>query len=451
MDQNIILVDHNVHEKDLQRLTTDENSSNGENHDIDIVDPWCDPENLHFITFDDIVQAKERIKSLIIHTPCTKAHFLSDMLGMELYFKRDFQQVTGSYKERGALNTLLLLDEESRKRGVIAASAGNHAQALSYHGKLLNVKVTVVMPEIAPLMKIDMCKKRGAAVVIYGKDFNEAKCKALHLAKEHGYVYINGFDHPHAIAGLGSLGVEILQDDVKSNVDAVLVPVGGGGALAGISLAVKHLSPKTKVYGVEAERCPSFTEALKIGKPVKIKPGSTSADGLCVPQVGYNALAIAQNLIDGVITVDEESLALAILRLLELEKCVVEAAGAAPLAAILSGILPELKGKRVVALLSGGNIDTTCLGHCIERGLVHDRRLIEFTVQISDRPGGMMELSTFLYRAGVSIKDLNIESPFVMSDIFSTRVNVVAETRDAQHADQLVAALKKHYKHVICS
>ncbi|XP_071439073.1 L-threonine ammonia-lyase [Hetaerina americana] len=410
-----------------------------------LVDPWCSSTKPQKIMFEDITSAAFKVKQGILVTPCMKSH-LSEITGMEVYLKKDFLQYTGSFKERGARYALLMLPEENKRAGVISASLGNHALALCYHGNRLNIPVTVVMPIVAPIMKIQACRQYGANVVVKGVDMGEAKTIAMALGNEKGLTYINGYDHPHIMAGQGTLGLEIVEQVEKP--DAVIVPVGGGGLIAGVALAVKTLYPDVKVVGVESDRCPSFSNAVKAGKPIMTPIESTLADGLAVPMVGYNAFATAAPLIDKLVVVKEEWIAIAILRLVELEKCVVEGAGAAGLAAILAGKLDEFKGKRVVLPLCGGNIDTTILGRCLERGLAVDGRLLKFKVTVSDRPGGITELCRLMSTLGVSIKDIMHERAWLTSDIFSVQVKVVCETRDMEHAAQLKQALFKNYKSV---
>ncbi|CAD5112637.1 DgyrCDS1851 [Dimorphilus gyrociliatus] len=400
--------------------------------DEELSDPFCDPNDPQVVPFQEVSAAAYKIKSATT--------------GINIYFKREFLQYTGSFKERGARYTLQMLSEEKKKLGVIAASAGNHAQALAYHGVDLGIPVTVVMPIIAPIMKVTNCKSYGANVIVHGADLGEAKTHALKLAKIKGYTYINGYDHPHIIAGQGTCGLEILEQ--VSDVDAVVVPVGGAGLIAGIALAIKSLNPSVTVIGVESERCASFKAALEAGKPVYTKVSSTIADGLAVPVVGVNAFATASKYVDKTIVVSEEFIALAILRLVEQEKAVVEGAGATGLAAILEGKLDELKGKRVVIPLCGGNIDTTVLGRCLERGLAADGRLITFSVQVSDRAGGIAELTRLIASIGVSIKDIFHERAWLKNDIYSVINKCVVETRDEDHAKQLEELLKTHYSHI---
>ncbi|XP_013200994.2 L-threonine ammonia-lyase [Amyelois transitella] len=369
---------------------------------------------------------------------------MSTLYGMEIYYKNEFLQFTGSFKERGARNTLLLLPPESKQAGVISASLGNHSQGISYHGSLLNIPVTVVMPSVAPIMKIQKCRSFGANVVVHGLNMKEAKYRAMELAKEKGITYVNGYDHPHIIAGQGTVGLEIVEQ--VPDVDAVLVPVGGGGLLAGIAVAIKHLKPNVLIYGVETFKCASMLEAMNRNEPVGIDIRSTLADGLAVATVGYNAFFTAKPVTDKIITVKEEWLARAILRLVEQQKFVVEGAGAVGVAAIMAGLVPELANKKVVCVLTGGNIDTTLLGRVLDRGLAAENRYVKFKVTISDRPGGLSELCRHIASIGVSIKDILQERAWMFGDIFSVEVKVVCETRGADHVEQLREIICSNYK-----
>jgi threonine dehydratase len=343
------------------------------------------------ITFKDIEAARERIKDAVYYSPCPPSIPLSELTGMQIFCKLENLQRTGSFKERGARNALAQLPADQQKRGVIAASAGNHAQALAYQGKLLGIPATVVMPKFAPLIKVNNCQKLGANVVLHGKDFGEAKARAHEIAEEKNLAYIDGYDDPAIIAGQGTLGLEIIEQ--VPDADVVIVPVGGAGLLAGISLAVKTLRPQTKIVAVEAENVASFSAALEANKPTRIALHPTLADGLAIPQVGGNGFEVARSYVDKTVIVTEEQIAIAILRIVELEKGVVEGAAATPLAACLSGQLKEFAGKRVVLLFSGGNIDPNVLSRIIERGLVADGRLCRFTAMISDRPGRALSKS----------------------------------------------------------
>ena len=394
------------------------------------------------VTFADIEAARERIAGAVYYSPCQHSIPLSEITGMEIFCKLDNLQRTGSFKERGARNALSQLPPDQQKRGVIAASAGNHAQALAYQGKLLGIPATVVMPKFAPLVKVSNCQKLGATVVLHGRDFGEAKAHAHEIANEKELAYIDGYDDPAIIAGQGTMGVEIVEQ--VPDLDAMIVPVGGAGLIAGVSLAVKALRPNAKIVAVEAENVASFSAALEAGKPTQITMHPTLADGLAIPQVGANAFKIARPLIDQTLTVAEEQIAVAILRLVELEKSVVEGAAATPLAACMSGKLKELAGKRVVLLLCGGNIDPNVLSRVIESGLVADGRLGRFTAVISDRPGGLADLAAQIASTGASIKQVVHERAFASSDVSAVNVLCTVETRDHQHLAELRAKLKSH-------
>lgn len=423
-------------------MVAENENNDGINEEIEVEDPFCLESSPLKLTFEDITSAAYKIKDGVIKTACTRSH-LSNLVNMELYLKKDFVQYTGSFKERGACYALMMLSEEHKRNGVISASLGNHAQALCYHGKRLGVPVTVVMPTVAPIIKIEACRNFGATVIVQGINMKESKHIALKLSKEKGIIYINGYDHPHIMAGQGTVGLEILED--VPDADAIIVPVGGGGLLAGVSLAVKTLKKNCKIIGVESDRVPSFTKAMEHGSPITIDGKSTLADGLAVPRVGCNAFATAASLVDKMIVVTEEWISMAILRLVESEKCVVEGAGAIGLAAVLSGTLDEFVGKKVVLLLCGGNIDTSILGRCLDRGLAIDGRLVKFHATLSDRPGGIAELCRVLATIGVCVKDIIHERAWLSDDVFSVRVKVVCETRDLRHAHLLQEVITKNY------
>jgi threonine dehydratase len=391
------------------------------------------------VVFDDIEAAAQRIAPQVFLTPCPFSVPLSEATGMRVYCKLEYLQRTGSFKERGARNALLLLDGAQRKRGVIAASAGNHALGLAYHAQELGIPATVVMPRFAPLTKVVNCRRYQATVLLHGANIGEARVRADELVSAQGLTYINGFDDPTIIAGQGTLGLEVAQQ--VSDVEAVIVPIGGGGLVAGIALALKHLKPHVRIFGVEPEHAASFTAALAARHPVEIEIKPTLADGLSVPKVGANAFRIARELVEKTVLVSEHALAQSVVRLMELEKAVVEGAGAASLAACLAGLLPELKGKNVVLPLCGGNIDLNILGRVIERGLASDGRLCRFTASISDRPGGLARFAGLLAEEGASIIDINHDRAFASEDINTVTVHCVIETRDAEHIRLLKARL----------
>ena len=367
---------------------------------------------------------------------------MSEITGARVFCKLDNFQRTGSFKERGARNALLQLNPAQKKCGVIAASAGNHALGLAYHGRLLRIPVTVVMPDYAPLIKVSTCKKLGARVIVSGRDFAEARAQADLLVDREGLAYIHGFDDPAIIAGQGTMGLEIFEQ--VPDADAIVCPIGGAGLIAGIAVAAKALKPRLKIIGVESVATASYTAALKAKRPVTIPRRATLADGLAVLKVGTNAFELARPRVDQVVRVSEDWIALAILRMVELEKTVVEGAAAAPLAALMAGLLPGLRGKKVVLTVCGGNIDPAILSRVIEKGLVHDSRLTRFTAVISDRPGGLAELTRVIAASGASIKDIEHDRAFSGPDVSAVNAVCTVETRDHGHIRELHRALRKH-------
>jgi threonine dehydratase len=394
------------------------------------------------VTLTDIRAAQRRIAGGLIVTPCPESVALSEVTGASIVCKLDNFQRTGSFKERGARNALLRLSPAQRKRGVVAASAGNHALGLAYHGRMLGIPVTVVMPDYAPLIKITTCERLGAHVVIRGRDFAEARGVADQLAASRQLSYIHGFDDPDIIAGQGTLGLELLQQ--TRDLDAIVCPVGGGGLIAGIAVAVKALKPRIRIIGVESTATANFAAALRAGKPVAVPRRATLADGLATLRVGARAFELARSRVDEVVSVGEDAIALAILRMLELEKTVVEGAAAVPLAAMMAGKLPQLAGRRVALIVGGGNIDPAILSRVIEKGLVHDGRLTRFTAIISDRPGGLADLCRVIADSGASIKDIAHDRAFSGPDVSAVHAVCTVETRDRAHIGALRRALKKN-------
>lgn len=392
------------------------------------------------VTFEDVLEARERIADGIRLTPCFESAALSRITGCRVFCKAEYLQRSGSFKERGARNALLRLTDKQKKLGVVAASAGNHALALALHGNELGIPVTVVMPMFAPLIKQSRCRELGAAVLLHGGNIGEAKELADRYVADEGMTYIHGFDGHDVIAGAGTLGLEIL--DQVPDAEAIVVPVGGAGLIAGVSLAVKHVRPDVRIIGVETAHSASFTAALEAGGPVNFHLDPTLADGLAVPEVGKRAFEIARDHVDRVVLVEEESVALAILRLVELEKGVVEGAGASPLAALLAQSVPELKGKTVVLALCGGNIDPMVFSRVIEHALVLDGRLTQFRAVISDRPGGLADFCERIAAVGASVKQILHERAFAGADVSKVEVDCTVETRDQAHVDLLMSSLK---------
>jgi threonine dehydratase len=393
----------------------------------------------HVVTLGDVRTAHERIASGILRTPCPASVPLSELTERRVFCKLDLLQRTGSFKERGARNSLLLLDATQRQRGVIAASAGNHALGLAYHGGMLGIPVTVVMPRFAPLVKVATCRRLGGRVILEGDSFADARDVALEIAAREGLRLVHGFDDPHVIAGQGTMALEILEDVPDAGV--LVVPTGGAGLLAGVGIVAKALRPDITVVAVEPAAAPAYSAALAAGVPVTVPIRPTLADGLAVGRVGETSFHLAAPLIDKVVTVDDEAISLAVVRLLELEKLVVEGAAAAALAAVMTTPAIRAGDRPVVLLLCGGNIDLTMLDRVIEHGLAADGRRWRFVTRISDRPGGVARLASVIAATGASIREIIHDRQFAGPDAFSTGVEVTVETADRAHVASLVERL----------
>ena len=337
-------------------------------------------------------------------------------------------------------NKLLTLNADQRKAGVVAASAGNHALGLSYHAQLLQIPVTVIMPKWAPLVKVANCRAFGAHIHLHGDGYDDAKALAMKLSQEKNLSYIPGFDDAEIIAGQGTLGLEIVQD--LPDVDAVIVPIGGGGLISGVAVAVKSLKPSVRVIGVEPAHAPTLHESLRRGRLVRIDTQPTLADGLAVAEGGKLCFQIIQKLVDRVMLVDEGQIALSVLRLLELEKTVVEGAGAVPLAAAMDKSM-GLAEKNVVLVLCGGNIDLTTIARVIDRGLAADGRLCRVFARLLDRPGALANLTAVLASTGASIQDVSHDRHFGPADVARVGVVCTLETRDFDHITEIRMTLQE--------
>ncbi|KAJ8714084.1 hypothetical protein PYW08_007704 [Mythimna loreyi] len=409
-------------------------------------DEFCDPDHPCRIKYEGILDASRRMVGFITRTQCPRAH-MSEKLGMEVYMKQEFLQYTGCFKERGVRNTMMMLTDDQKRYGVVTASAGNHGTALTYNSSQLGIPCIVVMPEKAPLTKIANAERHGGQIILHGNNMAEAKRHAMTLAKEKKMTYINGFDHPNVIEGQGTVGIEIL--DQVPNVDAVLVPCGGGSLLAGVTVAVKHLKPDTEVYGVETEKTRSMTESFKKNERIFLPIDSSIADGLAVNKVGVNTFFTLKGILTKMVVVPEDWVARAIMHIIEEEKFNVEGAGAVGMAALMCGLLPNLKGKKVVVVISGGNIDPTTLGRALDRGMAAEGRLIKFKVAVWDKPGGLAELCGRLTGIGITIRDCVPERTCiacVQRNLYSVQLKIICETRGWDHTRQMVDLIKKHYK-----
>jgi threonine dehydratase len=388
-------------------------------------------------TIDDIRTAAERIRGSVIRTPMLVSRTLSEIIGAEVWLKFENLQFTAAYKERGALNKLLQLTPEERARGVIAASAGNHAQAVAYHAKRLGIPATIVMPESTPTVKVTQTAGHGATVVLFGKIVDDAFARARELALENGYVFVHAFDDPQIIAGAGTVGLEMLED--APDLDTIVVPIGGGGLMSGVSIAARAVKPDIELIGVEAELYPSMKCAIQhCQMPLG---GDTLAEGIAVKQPGELTSRILAEYANDVALVSERALERAVAMLVGIEKTVVEGAGAAGLAAMIAE--PErYRGKKVATLLCGGNIDTHLLANVLVRDLVRQGRIARLQVAAHDQPGALAAITAKVYEAGVNVIEINHSRIFTRLPAKDTMIEVECEARDPESMDDVVSRLE---------
>jgi threonine dehydratase len=392
------------------------------------------------ITFVDVEAARERIENQIYLSPFPCSETISRLAGHRVFFKLENLQMTGSFKERGALNRLLTLTPEEAQRGVIAASAGNHGMAVAFHSQRLKISATIVMPSHAPLIKVSRVRHYGALTVLHGTDYDAAFAEACRLAEEKGLTFIHAFNDPWVVAGQGTIGLELYEQN--PDLDAVVVPVGGGGLIAGVALVLKTLNPKIHIIGVQSELVPSMKAALENGEPIRLPPAMTMADGIAVRAVGETPFALAKRYVDEIVTVSEGEIANAVLLLLEIEKTVAEGAAAVPLAAVINKKTALANGN-VGLVISGGNIDMNLISRIIEKGLIQDGRLTRFSVVISDQPGALARLSQRIAELGANILQIGQTRGFGQVAIGETEVELILETTGFDHIDRLCEALHK--------
>ncbi len=390
-----------------------------------------------------IEATRARIRDAIYCSPCPASETLGELTGTRCHVKLENLQMTGSFKERGALARLLALDPAERARGVIAASAGNHGLAVAFHAQRLGIAATIVMPEWAPLIKVTQCRRHGAAVVLAGRDYDEAYAEARRREAATGGVFVHPFDDPVVIAGQGTLGLELVEQ--VPDLEAVVVPVGGGGLIGGVALAVKAHRPRVEVIGVQAAALPAMRLALERGGPTTVEvgraPAPTMADGIAVRRVGALTYELCRRYVDELVLVDEGEIANAILLLLEIEKTVVEGAAATTLAAVLNKKV-ALAGKRVVLVLSGGNIDVNIISRVIEKGLVKDGRLTRLAVVLTDRPGALAQLTAVVAAQRANILEIGHNRAFTAARIGETEVVLTLETSGREQIEAVVQALR---------
>ncbi len=390
------------------------------------------------IDLSDIQAALARIRADIRVSPCPHSEAFSGLTGNSIFLKLDNQQRTGAFKERGALNKLLTLNPEERAGGVIAASAGNHAQGVAYHAGRHGVRAVIVMPLPTPLTKVSATRAYGAEIILHGANYDEAFEKAAALSQQEHLTLIHAFNDDAVIAGQGTLGLEILEQ--HPDIEVIVVPIGGGGLIGGIACAVKETNPAVKIFGVQPARIASMKAAVAEGRPVTLEAAKTIADGIAVRRAGERTLPLVQKYVDGIVTVEEEEIANAILLLLEREKTLAEGAGAAAIAAVLNRKLP-LTGKRVAVLVCGGNIDVTLLSRIIERGLVKDGRLVRLRIHLPDYPGALHRLTGLLADHRANIVETAYDRAYHGVNLGDTAIDITMETRGPDHIAELLAAL----------
>ncbi len=391
------------------------------------------------LTFDHITAAADRLRGHIERTPQRRSRTLSTITGADVWVKFENQQFTASFKERGALNKLLTLSDEERRRGVIAASAGNHAQALAYHGQRLGVPVVIVMPKATPMVKVEHTRHFGAEVVIEGDSYDEAGEHAQGICNERGLVLVHPFDDLEVMAGQGTLAMEMLEDTPE--LDTLIVPIGGGGLIAGAATAAKSIKPDVTVVGVEAAMYPSFTARMR-GLNAAPDGGQTIAEGIAVKQVGDLTYAIARPLVQDVVLVEEAYFERAIALYANVEKTMAEGAGAAGLAALLAHA-NKFRGQKVGLILTGGNIDARLMASVLTRELVREQRLVSLRIIGDDRPGLLATVSAVIGSLGGNIIEVAHNRLALDVPAKGAEFDIMIETRDAQHTHEIMDALRE--------
>ncbi len=393
------------------------------------------------LTFDNIVAAQDRLKGHIERTPLRHSRTLSEITGAEVWVKFENLQFTAAYKERGALNKLLLLGENVRKRGVIAASAGNHSQGLAYHATRLGIPVTIVMPSATPFVKVQQTRGHGAEVVIDGDGYDEASATARELCEERELTFVHPFNDVDVMAGQGTVALEMLEE--MPDLEVLPVPIGGGGLVAGVGTVAKHLNKDIKIYGVEPAMFPSFTARMRGTQTATTPGGSTIAEGIAVKQVGEESYAIARSLIDEVLLVDEPFFERGIALYCNVEKVIAEGAGAASLAALLA-YPGRFRGRKCGLILSGGNIDTRLLASVLTRELVRENRLVSIRIIGDDRPGLLATVSAVIGQMGANIIEVAHNRLALDVPAKGAEFDLMIETRDAQHTQEIMQTLGEH-------
>ena len=390
------------------------------------------------VTLETIRAARDRIRDSVFLSPFMRSETFSKLTGNSIYLKLENLQMTGSYKERGALNKILLLTDDEKRRGVIAASAGNHAQAVAYHATKRGIAAQICMPLTTPIVKVTATREFGGEVILAGTNYDETCHEALRRCAELGLTFIHPFDDDAVIAGQGTVGIEMLEQ--QPDIEVLVIPVGGGGLIGGIACAAKEMKPKIQVIGVQTSKLPSMKAALEHGGPVTLPPRVTIAEGIAVRCAGSVTYPLVKKYVDEIVTVDDEEIANAILLLLEKEKTLAEGAGAVATAAVIQHKI-STRGKKVGVLVGGGNIDVSLLSRIIERGLVKDGRLIRLRIHLPDHPGALHRLSGVIAEHKANIVETQYNRAYYGVLLGDTVIDITMETRGPEHVAELSAAL----------
>ncbi len=393
------------------------------------------------IGIETIQDARKRIAGVVSQTPFAYAPFLSEISEAEVFLKKENLQATGAFKLRGAFNRIAALSDAERAHGVVAASAGNHAQGVAYSAAHFGIKAVIVMPESTPLTKVNGVKYYGAEVILKGSNYDESYAFAKAYEKEHGMLFVHPFEDDDVIAGQGTIGLEILEQ--SGELDALLIPVGGGGLISGIATAMKALRPEVEIIGVGASGAPALRDSYERKEAVDSTAVRTIADGIAVRDTSHKTLDYILEHVDRFISVDDEEIASAILFLLEKQKLVVEGAGSVGVAALMHGKLPHLKGKKVAVVLSGGNMDVTLLSVIIEKGLIKTHRKMKLVVTLVDKPGSLMHLTELLKRLDANIVHIAYDRTSTDLDYGDANVTIHLETKGKEHQEQIRALLQE--------
>ena len=388
----------------------------------------------NMLTLDKFEEASEKVKEVTLETKLIYSDFLSDQTGNKVYLKPENMQFTGAYKVRGAYYKISTLTDEERAKGLITASAGNHAQGVAYAAKCYGCKAVIVMPTTTPLIKVNRTKSYGAEVVLYGDVYDEACAKAYELAEKEGYTFIHPFDDEDVIAGQGTIGLELLEQ--LPEVEAVIIPIGGGGLISGVAYAIKNLNPNIRVYGVQAKGAPSMLNSIEHGKIERLEGVRTIADGIAVKEPGIHTFDLCQQYVDEIVSVTDDEISTAILALIEQHKLIAEGAGAVAVAAAMFNKVP-IKGKKVICLISGGNIDVNILSRVIGRGLQKSGRSCSMTIELVDKPGQLQHVSEIIASTGANVVSVYHERVSHTADINGCYLRLEMETRNQQQINEI--------------